>query len=327
MCNQRISKCPRCGYARHIAWNLCRNNIQEQLIAFRDIEKPPHPMHCEDIAQAEVAIWLRPRACPTDNEGCGGIRRRIESERKDSGISGVGDDNTSVASRNEGGGEGEGDTEDVGDGQGEEDTKDEGDTIDEADTEEERNVQGETDIRSDSIIRSLPRGSTWNEVAVTMASMSLARCRLYVPYNHGTLQRPTGPNIKYAPDFVEAGEPGMKHNPRRIGMSYALHAGPTSRHREDHGLDIVRPKNWRYSPNPDTSILRPYDFRISTVPDETYLIIMRYHNIPEVREEWARKWVPGQERPVKTLADLVEEIFGEPQHLRPKEEEEVEEEK
>ena len=315
MCNQRVSKCPRCGYARHISWNQCRENIREQLIAFRDLKKPPHPMHCEGLTQAQVLIWLRPRACPTDNEGCGGIRRRIESERKDSGVSGVADDDVSVASKNE---------EEVN---VEGDTKDEGDVQGEASIRSDTNIRSDANVRSDSIIRRLPRGSTWNEVAVTVASMSLARCRMYVPYNHGTLQRPKGPNIKYAPDFAEAGTPGMKHNPQRIGMSYALHAGPTSRPRGDPGPDIVRPNNWRYRPHPDTSILRPYYIRVSTVPDETYLIIMRYHNIPEIREEWARRWVPGSERPVKTLRDIVEEIFGEPQHLRLEEEEEEEEEK
>ena len=308
MCNQRISKCPGCGFARHISWNLCRENIREQLIAFGNLEKPPHPIHCEDLSQAQVIIWLRPRACPTNNEGCGGIRKRTEGERKDSGISGVADDDASVATKNEGEAEGEGHTNNVGDVRG------------------ETNIRSETNVRSEITV-SRPHHCTWNEVAVTMASMSLARCRLYVPYNHGTLQRPMGPNIKYAPDFAEAGAPGMKHNPRRIGMSYALHAGPTSRHRGDPGPDIVRPSSGRYFPHPDTSILRPYYFRISTVPDETYLIVMRYHNIPEIREEWARKWVPGSEKPVKTLTDLVEEIFGEPQHLKLKEQEEEEEHK
>lgn len=280
MCNQRISKCPRCGFARHISWNQCNVNIRKQILAFRDLQKPPHPMTCEDLAQAEVSIWLRPRACPTDNEGCGGIRMRTDGERKDSGVSGVADDDVSVASKSEG------------------------------------DVEGEANIRSK------PRGSDWDDIAVTVdsaPSAPISRCRMFVPYNHGTLQRPTGPTIKYAPDFVEAGVPGMRPNKRRIGMPFALHAGPTSRPAETPGPDIVTPSLGRYPPNPETSILKPWEIRDSTEPDETYLIVMRYHNIPEVRAEWAAKKVHGQERPVKTLTALVEEIFGTPQHVRPEE--------
>lgn len=30
-----------------------------------------------------MSIWLKPRACPTDNEGCGGIRKKEAQEKEE----------------------------------------------------------------------------------------------------------------------------------------------------------------------------------------------------------------------------------------------------
>lgn len=127
------------------------------------------------------------------------------------------------------------------------------------------------------------------------------------------------PKIKYAPGYTSVGDKDMKPNYNNMGYSYAVHLGPTHRPPEvPWGVDIVRPITTRFPAQPGTSVIEEVDLRESMEPDETYLLLKGWDKIPELRAQWAEKKRrnPQPERPVVTVADAVEKIFGRPQHVR-----------
>jgi hypothetical protein len=273
MCNQRIAQCPSCGFSRHIFWDQCRLNIEAQTAAVQKLEPAPHPSTCEGQTPATVSIWIKPRACPTDNEACGGLRakeagekEREERDRKDSGVSGV---------------------------------------------ESEKNAR--------EGIREHGGDSDWEDVAVEDCTPSVKpeAVQGHPAPKHAELRKLMGPRIKYADDYVEIGPRGMRPNSRNMGSSYALHAGGPTRPVQIVGADIVRadaPRKYLF--NSETTVMIPWEIRESDEPDETYLLIMGYNDIPEVRAQWAAKKKDGPPRPVQTMRDVVETIFGESQHNR-----------
>lgn len=292
--------CPSCGFRRHVFWERClpyAEELEKALLALRD---PPSPSDCTFLDVPEIII-MKSEACPSDHEGCGGIRNQKqdehgrqksqeeqERERKDSGISGIGEASTTVTS-----------------------------------------------------IRSSTADSKWDDCAVSEASAattefgpteesvpSVATDGLatnnawyrnrYEPSITGTRWRPAGRNITYLRDYVEAGPRELRENRRNMGMLWAVNIG-RQRHSRRHyqlggmlGPDIVRPAHNPQPARPDASVIPPVDVRESNEPDETYLLMKGYHNITEVRGKWEerRRKNPQPERPVVTVTDAVEELFA-----------------
>lgn len=83
MCTESISKCGNCGFSRHIDWMRCEEHIYALAAAIEKLKTPPHPSDCEHCTRPMVTMWLTPRACPTSNEGCGGLRAAANQEKKD----------------------------------------------------------------------------------------------------------------------------------------------------------------------------------------------------------------------------------------------------
>ena len=80
MCTESISKCGNCGFSRHIDWMRCEEHIYALAAAIEKLKTPPHPSDCEHCTRPTVTMWLTPRACPTSNEGCGGLRTAATPE-------------------------------------------------------------------------------------------------------------------------------------------------------------------------------------------------------------------------------------------------------
>ena len=256
----------------------------------------PRPSDCSFLEVPEI-IPMRPEACPSDFEGCGGIRKRkqeeqerrkqeeLERERKDSGVSGM-EDASEVAS-----------------------------------------------------IRSSAADSTWDDCAVSEESAPTKRSmpsvatnilatnnewyrKIFEPRFRGTRWRPAGRNVKYLPEYVEAGPRELKVNPRNMDQPWAVSISQPNQLTRYHQLigrqstDIVRPVQSKQLANPDTSVITESEIRVSNEPDETYLLIKGYHMVPEIRKEWEEKKRknPQPERPVVTMTDALEEVFGIEQH-------------
>lgn len=270
MCIERVSLCEICGFTRHITWLKCNSHMQELIAAVSTLKELPQPSGCAFVGPAEVVSKLNKRACPTDNEGCGGLRKKEEQERerKDSGVAGVEDDESEAVT--------------VGSGEGPDNIWEDCAVTDESGAEEP-----------------VPPVRRWFQLWADR-------------------WKPLYPNIKYAKGYVAAGDSEMRPNYRNMGLSYAVHNGVGVRPHQDWGFDIVRPAPTRFRPHPDTSVIEDVEIRDSIEPDETYLLIKGYDTIPEVRAQWAEKKRrnPGQERPVVTVADAVEKIFGRPQNVR-----------
>lgn len=251
----------------------------------------PNPADCPFLDLDEI-VPMRPEACPSDFESCGGIRRRkqeeqerkrqeeLERKRKDSGIAGM-EDSSEISS-----------------------------------------------------FRSSTTDGTWDDCAVSEESVHISRglpsvptdglatnnkwFREYIePKFGGPRWRPVGPGITYLPEYVEAGPRVLEANRRNMNQPWAVSIGRPSelnRKKQLEGRqlsDIVQPVQREQLANSDTSVITKSRSRESNEPDETHLLIMGYHLVPEIREEWEekRRKNPQPERPVVTVPDAIEEVF------------------
>lgn len=282
MCTERVALCSNCGYTRHIWWTWCPTFEGEITDAAKKDRKPPKPENCKHIAPAE-ALELSRRTCPT--AGCGAVRKR-EQEARDK-------------------------------------KQKELKQMIKALEKKDSAISGMGEVGSQSTASTDDQQSndSWSDCAVTEDSVSPDRHKQFHLYPRSSRWKPQGPNIKYSADFIEVGPRVMKPNLRNMCYSYGLHLGK-SQTGEDPGPDIVRPT--RYCIGRDgMQVHEPVDLRDSIEPDETYLLMKQWHNIPEIREQWAERMRmnPGYERPVMTMADTIEALFGVPQNVRPLEEE------
>ncbi|SPO02161.1 uncharacterized protein DNG_04834 [Cephalotrichum gorgonifer] len=279
MCTERIAQCAHCGYSRNISWTPCSVTLAAQVKAVKGLWHPPHPSTCNSKTAADIK-WLEPRACPTDNEGCGGIRKREEEqarERKDSGVSDMGEDEHPASG--------------VRSAASESNWEDVAVSIDSTPDNpfrghvwhprgDLRKPMGPNIKYADDFVEVGPRGMRGNP-----RNMNL-------PY-----LLHTGTTTTATAEFI---------GPDIVGTGRLMGAGAAASGRK------------QYVFNSETSVIQPWEIRDSTEPDETYLLIKDYHTVPEVREYWA--WYAekhkAKPRPVMTMEAVVEEIFGIPQNVK-----------
>ncbi|MBE3041251.1 hypothetical protein IMZ48_01425 [Candidatus Bathyarchaeota archaeon] len=327
MCTERISLCEYCGHTRHISWDQCTARFKEMVMAqkilnhiyttaeLRALPRIPTLPECRKLAkwapaecearESTVMFRLhRRRACP--NEWCASHsltkedleaeeEEELRKERKDSGISGVEDGESDPANLGNGESEhanlGNGKSEHANIGNGERPGSPDPDCaiLDESESSLPPSPQkGAKNIRD--------RPNPWGF------------------YHRGTRKKPLGPNIKYAPDYVAIGDHEIGTNPNNMKMSYAVHSGPVVQplDKEKWGDDIVRPGRDRYAAGRNKSTcVDKVTLRESIEPDETYLWVKQWWNIPEFREQYAemKRLNPGHEMPLITVASAVEDIF------------------
>lgn len=66
-----------------MGWKRCNDHLLLLRDSITALQTLPHPSACEFLTPQFASIWLKPRACPTDNEGCGGIRKREAQEKEE----------------------------------------------------------------------------------------------------------------------------------------------------------------------------------------------------------------------------------------------------
>lgn len=298
MCYERISLCPSCGFKRHMFWERCvphANKLSEAMKAC--VADLPKPKDCPFLEVDDV-IPIRPEACPSGFESCGGIRKKkqkeqermkqeeLERQRKDSGIADI-EDACEVASIRSSAADS---------------------TWDDCAVFEE----------SVPIHRSVP------SIVTDGLAINNAMFREYIEPNfRGTRWRPAGVNVTYSTEYVEAGPRELKVNPRNMNQLWAVNISqPNALTRQHQAIgrctpDIVKPvQSGRQLANPEKSVITEPEIRESNEPDETWLLLKGYHKVPEIREEWAKKKRknPQPERPVVTVPDAVDEVFRIMQH-------------
>lgn len=262
--------------------------------AMTAVAELPKPSQCPFLEVDDI-IPLRPEACPNDLEGCGGIRRRkqeelernkqeeikLDRERKDSGIGGMEDDGDVASIR----------------------------------SSATNRSSDDYAVSEESLVieRGLPSIDTQG-----LATKNKWYQEYYKLRCRGSRWRPAGPTVTYLPEYVEAGPRELKPNPRNMNLPWAvgtLSLDQFERSKRQKQCSITTPElNWiqrKQLRNPDTSVIRESGLRRSNEPDEAYLLMMEYHDIPEIREEWAEKKRrdPQPERAVVTTADATAKVF------------------